>query len=171
MAFCLNPFTGNFDTVVIDGFLPYSTIAADLSITIPAQRENNTVEELTVLGELIVTGSVNLIDYSITDVAASNTIIGHSPQQVIDRLYTPSENTTYTYNGDGTVNYIQGFSGSAITANRLYRIEFTYNADLTPATEVTKLYSTTDGTTILKTITVTYTWSSGVLTQTAQVTS
>lgn len=64
MQFAYNPFTDELDVIGTanqNGFLPYDVISAGLSITVPAYRENNTVEELVVLGELTVLGSVALL--------------------------------------------------------------------------------------------------------------
>ena len=62
-------------------------------------------------------------------------------------------------------------SSTQTTANRIMKTDLTYNTDLNPTTEVTKIYKTTDGTTILKTVTLTYTWTSGVLTKIETVTT
>jgi hypothetical protein len=93
-------------------------------------------------------------------------------QDWIDRLYDESESEKPTYNSDGTINYVEFFSSSTqTTENRTFRIDMTYNASLEPLTETLKIYSLLDGTTILKTVTTSYTWSSGVLTNKTQVTT
>ena len=61
MAYTFNPFTGTFDTIVKDGFLPWNYVASGTIVTVPQYRENNTVEELVVLGELVVNGLVALL--------------------------------------------------------------------------------------------------------------
>lgn len=62
MAFCLNPFTGNFDTVVIDGFLPYDTVVNDSTVTVPQYRQMHVYGEILILGELVVTGQLIVLD-------------------------------------------------------------------------------------------------------------
>lgn len=69
-----------------------------------------------------------------------------------------------TYLANGNIDFIEWFnSATQITANRIRRTDFTYNADLTPATEILKEYIA-GGTTIRKTITYTYTYTNGDLT-------
>lgn len=172
MAYTFNPFTGNFDTIVKDGFLPYCHIQAGLSVTVPEYRELITTNELEVLGELVVLGTVTLLSQSIDDSADLNTYVGTNVQDILDRIFGATESTAVSYSADGTVNYLTGYSrADQVTANRIYRVDFTYDASLYPATESLKIYSLTDGTTILKTIIVSYTWSSGNLITTTQVTS
>jgi hypothetical protein len=47
----------------------------------------------------------------------------------------------------------------------------TYDSEQQPTQELLTIYSKTDGTSVLKTVTVTYTWSSNVLTNKTQVTA
>lgn len=106
------------------------------------------------------------------DSASRNTIVGKNLQQWIDRLFEESESEKPTYNADGTINYVEFFSSSTqTTANRTFRIDMTYNASQEPLTETLSIYSLTDGTTVLKTVTTTYNWSSNVLTNKTQVTA
>lgn len=109
---------------------------------------------------------------SLAIATTDNTIVGSSVQDYINRFNEPSESQAFTYNGDGTVNFLECFSSATqITANRIFRTDFTYNVDLTPATETLKIYSKTNGTTVLKTVTKTYTWVASQLTTVTQVTS
>lgn len=72
-----------------------------------------------------------------------------------------------TYSGD-LVSYITYYSSSSfITANRIYRNDFTYSGDVLTV-EVLKKYDT-DGTTILKTYTRTHSYSGDNLTSSGVV--
>lgn len=76
------------------------------------------------------------------------------------------------FNGNGTINFVEWFNGpTQITANRRARVDFTYDANLDPVTEVWKYYNPANGTTILRTVTYTYTFTAGVLTKTVEVTT
>ena len=167
-----NPFIDDLQYVTKNDFLPWAVVPSGTSVEVSANREMILTEELIILGELIVLGTVTLISQSIDDSPSLNTYIGENIQDILDRLYGATESTAVSYNADGTINYVTGYStANQITANRIYRTDFTYDADLYPATESLKLYSLTDGTTILKTIVVTYTFSSGNLITTTQVTT
>lgn len=108
------------------------------------------------------------LDTSIT----ANTLSGATVQDYFNRAYDPDASEKPTYNGDGTVNFVEFFGSSTqTTPNRTYRVDFTYDADLQPLTEVWKAYSLADGTTVLKTVSLSYTWVSGQLTNKTQVTT
>lgn len=168
-----NPFVKEeLQWVTKNDFLPWAIVPAGVSVEISANREMIVTEEFVVLGELVVLGSLTLLSQSLDDSPSLNTYIGHNTQDVLDRLFGASESTAVSYNGDGTINVVTGYaSSSQTTANRLYSCTYTYDASLYPATTTLRHYSTTDGTTVLKTIVVTYTWSSGQLITTTQVTS
>lgn len=103
---------------------------------------------------------------------ASNTVVGATVQEFVNRFNEPSESELPTYSGDGTIDHIEHFSSAVqIVANRIFRVDLTYDADLQPLTEIWKIYSKTNGTTILKTISIAYTWVSNVLTNKTQVTT
>lgn len=123
-------------------------------------------------------GGYNILDthpataITIDDSASSNTIVGDNVQEYIDRFNEPSESESPTYNGDGTINHVEHFSSAVqIVGNRIFRVDLTYDADLQPLTEVWKIYSKTNGTTILKTISIAYSWVANVLTNKTQVTT
>lgn len=102
----------------------------------------------------------------------NNSIVGSTVQEFIDRQWEASESEKPTYNADGTINYIEFFSTSSqVTANRTFKISLTYDANQQPLTETLLIYSKTDGTSVLKTVTKTYTWSGSVFTNKTQVTS
>lgn len=108
---------------------------------------------------------------TLDDSASANTIVGDDVQEYVDRFNEPSCAEAPSYNVNGTINYIEYFSSAVeITANRIFRVDLTYDADLQPLTEAWKAYSKADGTTVLKTVTRTYTWTAGQLTNKTQVT-
>ena len=109
---------------------------------------------------------------TINDDAANNTIIGDTLQEYLDRFNEPSQSQKPTYAGDGTITNVEFFSSATqIVANRIFRADLTYDVDLQPITEVWKIYSKTNGTTILKTISMAYTWVANQLTNKTQVTA
>lgn len=95
------------------------------------------------------------IDTAITD----NNAVGDNVQEFIDKICAPTNSQKATYLGDGELDFIEIFSVSTqITANRIARVDFTYDANINPITEVWKHFDTADGTTVLKTFTLTHTW-------------
>jgi len=102
----------------------------------------------------------------------NNTLVGGNLQDFLNRYYGSAESSAPVFAADGTMTSVTYYSSSTqTTANRIMKTDLTYNTDLNPTTEVTKIYKTTDGTTILKTVTLTYTWTSGVLTKIETVTT
>lgn len=83
--------------------------------------------------------------------------------QKLGRIITgsfPHVTTKIGYLGNGDVDYVEFFnSASQVTANRIARVDLTYSSG-DPATEAWKVYDT-NGTTILETTTLTYSYSSG----------
>jgi len=64
-----------------------------------------------------------------------------------------------TYLANGEVDYVEYFnSDTQITANRVYKTSMTYDASINPLTAVTVIYDT-DGSTVLRTITETYSYT------------
>lgn len=64
-----------------------------------------------------------------------------------------------TYLANGEVDYIDYFnSNTQITANRVYKTTMAYDGNLNPTSATTVIYNT-NGTTILRTITETYSYS------------
>lgn len=174
MAYALkyNPFIDDMQYVTKNDFLPWSSIPAGVTVTVSEGREMIVTEELVVGGELVVLGQITVLSQTIDDSAGLNTYVGENIQDILDRLFGATESTAISYNVDGSIDYVEGFSvATQVVANRIYRADFTYDAQLYPTAEEYKIYSLTDGTTILKTVTVTYTWSSGNLISTTQVTA
>ena len=72
-----------------------------------------------------------------------------------------------TFTGDNLTS-VEFFNGATqTTINRRAKADISYNGD-DPTTETWSIYDTSDGTTVLRTITLTHTWSSGDLTKTVQ---
>jgi hypothetical protein len=96
----------------------------------------------------------------------NNTLEGDTVQAYLDLFNGSTESQKPTYNSDGSIGNVEFYSSATqITANRIFRIDMTYNSIGEPTQEVTKIYSQSDGTTILKTITKVYTWTDSVLTK------
>jgi hypothetical protein len=73
---------------------------------------------------------------------------------------------------NGEVNYVEFYeSATQTTINRRVRVDMTYDGSLNPTTEVWKYYDPSDGTTVLRTITLTHTWSGVDLTKSTEVTT
>jgi hypothetical protein len=103
-------------------------------------------------------------------ISAKGIVFSDNSNFLIDKIgRTISQLEPYTtfsinYNTNGTPNYVEYFnSDTQITINRIYRTDITYNLNLTPSTETTKIYDT-DGTTILRTYTYSFTYSGVTLT-------
>jgi len=79
---------------------------------------------------------------------------------------------TYHISGadDGEINFLEIFKGATqTTINRIVRVDITYDGGRDPTVEAWKIYDNTDGTTVLRTITLTHTWVSGDITKTTEV--
>lgn len=93
----------------------------------------------------------------------TNTLVGANPGDIWSRLYSATLSQKPSFNVDGDVESIEFFKNSTQTEiNRVARLEMTYYGS-NPSTEVTYLYSLTDGVTVLKTITRTFTFSGDLL--------
>lgn len=90
--------------------------------------------------------------------------------RVIAEKY-PNLYQSASYNANKTINYVELYnSNTFITANRIARYDVSYNVNLTPSQETLKIYDT-DGTTILRTFTTTYTYSGVDLVSSSEVIS
>lgn len=84
----------------------------------------------------------------------------------------PDFSAASNFNSDGTLNFVEFFQGAVqTTPNRRMRVDMSYDGDLNPSTEIWRIYSPLDGTTILRTVTYTFTFSSGVLTNIVEATA
>jgi len=83
----------------------------------------------------------------------------------------PDATAVPTYLANGELNYIEYFnSTSAVTANRTHRVDLGYDTNLSPTSENWTIYST-DGTTQLRTIVYSYTYSNADMTNVTMVTT
>jgi hypothetical protein len=73
---------------------------------------------------------------------------------------------------EGELDFIEFYKGlTQTTPNRRKRVDMTYDGNLNPTSEIWKFYSPSDGTTILKTFTITHVWSGVDLTRSEGVLS
>lgn len=108
-------------------------------------------------------------DMSIAKTTSDNTLIHADMQSVLDNLYMPNLSQKPTFSGIDLTN-VEFFEGATQTEpNRRMRVDITYSSN-NPTSEVWKLYDT-DGTTILKTVTFTNTWSGFDLTSQTMATT
>ena len=113
-----------------------------------------------------IDGRFQYIDVGPTD----NTLVGLNMQEVMNRLHLPTLSQKPTYNLDGSLHFVDYYrSSSQVESNRTAQSEITYNANKTVNQEIWRFYSHSDGTTVLKTVTKTYTWSGQNLTNVTQV--
>ena len=88
------------------------------------------------------------------------------------KFTTPDASLKPVFLGNGELDYVEVYEGATqVTANRRVRIDMTYDGSLNPTVEAWKFYSPSDGTTVLRTITVTHTWSGFDLTKSTEVTT
>jgi len=86
------------------------------------------------------------------------------------RHYT-DETVKPTINGSGEVTVVAFYnSATQINANRVVQVDISYDSNHYPTSEVWKIYDT-NGTTVLRTITLTPTFTSGDLTNMGEVTT
>ena len=91
-------------------------------------------------------------------------------QLFIDAICAPDTSQKPTYLSNGEISFVEFFKGTTqTTPNRIARVDVFYTGD-DPTTETWKLYSSSDGTTVLKTITFTHTWVSNDLTKSEMAT-
>jgi hypothetical protein len=100
-----------------------------------------------------------------------NTLIGTNLQAVLNKYYGPTNSEKPTFLANGELDFVEFFSStSQVTANRIAKIRFLYDDDLNPTGEITELYAP-NGITVLKTVTVTHTFSGADYTGSTQVTT
>ena len=99
-----------------------------------------------------------------------NTAIGDSVQDYINIVCNPNTSQKPTYGANGFPTQLIMYDGAVqTTPYRRIQIDLTYDGNELPTTEEWKLYDENDGTTILKTVTFTYTWVSYQLTNQTMV--
>jgi len=88
------------------------------------------------------------------------------------KFTTPDFSFKPTYLGNGELDYVEYFEGATqTTINRRLRVDMTYDGSLNPTVETWAFYNPSDGTSILRTIAVTHTWTGVDLTKSAEVTT
>lgn len=89
-------------------------------------------------------------------------------RSILEAYPDASVKVTYTSNNPTLIEYFT--TATQITANRIASVDITYSSN-NPATEVLKIYSASNGTTIVRTITKTYTYSGNNLQTYTEVTT
>lgn len=89
---------------------------------------------------------------------SENIMLGSNLQAFLNRVYAPDISQKPTYTGDD-IDYIEYFKGpTQTTPNRLAKATLSYSGD-DPSSEEWEFYDEADGTTVLKTATLDYTWA------------
>ena len=100
-----------------------------------------------------------------------NTIPQEFLQEFLDRLCSPDMSQKPIYRSDGELGSNEYYKGPVQTiANRIAKVDITYDARLNPISEVWYQYDPNDGTTSLRTVTFTHTWVNDELVKTETVT-
>jgi hypothetical protein len=84
-------------------------------------------------------------------------------QGFLERLYHSAESQNPTYIGDNISSVEFYNSATQVVGNRIMKSDLTYTSDLVTS-EAWSIYDT-DGTTVLKTVTLTYTYVNDVVTK------
>ncbi len=103
--------------------------------------------------------------------SGDNILVGATIQDILNKLYGPTNSELPAYLGNGELDYVEFFrSATQTTGNRIAKVAFTYDGSLNPTSEVIQLFDA-DGTTVLKTVTLTHTFVTSEYTKTTQVVS
>lgn len=87
-------------------------------------------------------------------------------------LTKPDFSLKPTYLGNGDIDFVEFYTGATQTTGfRRAKVTVAYDGSFNPTSETWLIYSPSDGTTILRTITLTHTWSGVNLTASTEVTS
>jgi hypothetical protein len=105
-------------------------------------------------------------------VAAETTLVGDNVQEVINLMSLPTASHKPEFLGNGELDKVTIYrTSSQITANRLAVVQLAYDGNLNPTSETWTYYSPLDGTTVIKTIVLTHTFTGVDLTNTTTVTT
>lgn len=109
-----------------------------------------------------------VLDTDIVKINKANTVIADDfLSDFLERFGGKDVSSKPEYLGNGDVDKITFYSsGTQITANRVAQAQLSYSSG-EPSTEVWTIYDTADGTTVLKTITYTYTFTGDDITKVA----
>lgn len=89
-------------------------------------------------------------------------------RSILEAYPDASVKVTYTSNNPTLIEYFT--TSTQITTNRIASVDITYSSN-NPATEVLKVYLASNGTTVVRTITKTYTYSGNNLQSYTEVTT
>ena len=89
-----------------------------------------------------------------------STIVGDRLNNVFDRLAPKDGSVSFTFSGIFPSTITAYSSNTQITANRLSQSTFVFSGIL-PSTITTEHYDSSDGTTVIRTVTETFTYSGG----------
>lgn len=98
----------------------------------------------------------------------------HRSEKIGDLIahIVPNFSLKPTFLANKEIEKIEYYNGATQTEiNRRAIVEMTYDGNLDPTVEVWKIFDTADGTTVLKTFTITHTWVSNELTKSVEVTT
>lgn len=113
-------------------------------------------------------------DYLSTKGLAFEGLDTHLAEKVggVLKFTTPDCSYKPVFLANGELDYLEIFEGSTqTTINRRVRLDMTYDGSLNPTVEAWKVYDPADGTTVLRTITITHTWSGVDLIKSTEVTT
>lgn len=103
---------------------------------------------------------------------ALTTAITENLQDFINSICAPDTSQAIYYLGNGEVDYVELFKGSTQTVpNRIARVDAVYDGNLNPTSETWLQYDSSDGTTVLRTVVFTHTWTGVDLTKTTMATT
>lgn len=88
------------------------------------------------------------------------------------KLTIPDCSMVPMYLANGEIDSVQWYSDPGLAiAKRILSVQMAYDASLNPTTETWRFYNTADGATVVRTITITHTWSGVDLVQSDEVTT
>lgn len=133
---------------------PSSPVAGQLSHYAKSGR----FHQKTSAGVEKVVGPQVASEVDLATAITDNAVLGASVQDFINRIYGPTNSEKATYLGNQELDYVEIFnSPSQVTENRRAKIQLAYSSD-NVSSEVVSLYDT-NGTTVLKTITLTHSYT------------
>lgn len=113
---------------------------------------------------------VDAKDINLNTNVGQNSLIGETIQETLNREYWPTLSEKVTYSGYQIIS-VQFFkTSSQLISGRLAKIDLTYNG-LGQVTQELRRYYDSNGTTVLKTVTITIVWNGWKITKVNRVTS
>lgn len=103
--------------------------------------------------------------------ALRTSALTESVQDFINEICPADRSQKPSYLTNGELEYMEYFNGpTQVIGDRRYRVDITYDAGLNPVQEEWKMYDPLDGTTVLRTVTYTHSFTAADLTKTEMVT-